>query len=115
MTASRSPARNSSKPSAARAVRDALTQAIDERVDAMIAAGALDEVRAAARAGASATARKALGFQELLDHDVEAMKRNTRRYARRQLTWMRKMKGIRVIDRSGRDDEDVAAEIVSAL
>jgi tRNA dimethylallyltransferase len=91
--------------------RDALTRAIDERVDAMIAAGALDEVRAASKAGASATARKALGFQELLDQDVEAMKRNTRRYAKRQLTWMRKLPAVRTLDVTGRDPADVAAEL----
>ena len=72
-------------------------------MDAMVAAGAVDEVRAAAAAGASPTARRALGFEELLRGDVEAMKRRTRRYARRQLTWMRKLPGVRVIDVTGRD------------
>src|SRR5207247_591082 len=54
--------------------REALYQAIDVRVDAMVAAGALEEVRWADAAGASATARQALGFAELLAGDVEAMK-----------------------------------------
>ena len=36
------------------------------------------------------TARKALGFDELLAGDVEAMKQRSRNYARRQLTWMRR-------------------------
>ena len=48
------------------------------------------------------TARKALGFEELLAGDVEAMKRRTRNYARRQLTWMRKLAGVNVIDATGR-------------
>ena len=61
--------------------RDALLRPIDARVDAMVAAGAAEEVRAAQAAGASATARKALGFDELLAGDVEAMKTRTRRYA----------------------------------
>src|SRR3954447_10642614 len=56
--------------------REALYARIDARVEAMVAAGAAEEVRAAAAAGASATARKALGFEELLRGDVEAMKRN---------------------------------------
>ena len=34
---------------------------------------------------------KALGFDELLVGDIERMKRRTRNYARRQLTWMRKL------------------------
>ena len=38
----------------------------------MLAAGVEDEVRRASAAGASATARKALGFEELLGGDVEA-------------------------------------------
>ena len=54
-------------------------------------------------AGASATARKALGFDELLAGDVEAMKRRTRHYAKRQLTWMRKLPGVEHVDVTGRD------------
>jgi tRNA dimethylallyltransferase len=42
---------------------------------------------------------------------VEAMKRRTRNYARRQLTWMRKLQGVRVIDITGREPAEVAAEI----
>jgi tRNA dimethylallyltransferase len=91
--------------------RDALDARIGERVRDLIAAGAIDEVRAANAANASATARKALGFQELLGHDVEAMQRNTRRYARRQLTWMRKLPDVRLVDVTGRDAGDVAAEL----
>jgi tRNA dimethylallyltransferase len=90
--------------------RGELARRIDARVDAMVAAGAREEVRAAA-ATASATARKALGFEELLAGDVEAMKTRTRRYAKRQLTWMRKLPGVHTIDVTGRDPEDVAAEL----
>ena len=52
----------------------------------------------AAAAGASKTARKALGFDELLAGDVEGLKQRSRNYARRQLTWMRKMAGLVEID-----------------
>lgn len=93
--------------------RSALLAAIDARVDAMVAAGAAEEVRAADAAGASATARQALGFAELLADDVEAMKRRTRRYARRQLTWLRKLPGALAIDVTGRSPEDVAAHVES--
>lgn len=91
--------------------RELLYRQIDARVDQMIADGVLDEVRRAQAAGASATARKALGFDELLAGDVEGMKRRTRNYARRQLTWMRKLAGAVVIDRTGRTAQDVAEEI----
>ena len=46
--------------------RERLYERIDARVDAMLAAGAEEEVRRADAAGASPTARKALGFEELL-------------------------------------------------
>jgi tRNA dimethylallyltransferase len=91
--------------------RTALAQRIDRRVEAMAAAGAREEVRRAAALGASATARQALGFEELLAGDLEAMKTRTRRYAKRQLTWMRKLSGIHIIDVTGRGAEDVAEEL----
>jgi tRNA dimethylallyltransferase len=94
--------------------RDELYARIEERVDAMVAAGAVDEVRHADAAGASETARVALGFDQLLTGDVEAMKRRTRNFARRQLTWMRKLPGVEVIDIAGRTPEEIAADIDSA-
>lgn len=92
--------------------REELYRRIDARVDVMLAAGAQDEVRRANAAGASITARKALGFQDLLVGDVESMKRRTRNYARRQLTWMRKLAGVHTIDTTGRSPADAAAEIL---
>jgi tRNA dimethylallyltransferase len=72
-------------------------------------------VRRAEDLGPSRTARKALGFDELLGGDLELMKKRSRNYARRQLTWMRKIPALVRIDRTGRDDTDVAAEITSRL
>lgn len=94
--------------------RPRLYARIDRRVEAMVAAGAEDEVRRANAAGASLTARKALGFEELLAGDIDAMKRRTRNYARRQLTWMRKLADVRMIDTTGRAPAEIAAEILSA-
>jgi tRNA dimethylallyltransferase len=93
--------------------REALYAAIDARVEAMLAAGAREQVLRAHAAGASETARKALGFEELLAGDVEAMKRRTRNYAKRQLTWMRKLAGVRTIDVTGREPQAVAREILA--
>lgn len=93
--------------------REALYARIDARVEEMVAAGAREEALRAHAAGASETARKALGFEELLTGDVAAMQRRTRNYARRQLTWMRKLAGARTIDVTGRTAEEVAAEILS--
>jgi tRNA dimethylallyltransferase len=95
--------------------RGQLGERIDERVDQMVASAAADEARRAAGAGASRTARAALGFEELLDGNPRAMKRAHRQYARRQLSWMRRMEEVVVVDRTARDDDDVAAEIVALL
>jgi tRNA dimethylallyltransferase len=94
--------------------REDLYAAIDSRVDRMVAAGAREEVLRASAHGVSDTAGKALGFEELLHGDIERMKRRTRNYARRQLTWMRKLAGVRVIDVTGRDPASVAGEILDS-
>ena len=94
--------------------RAQLYERINARVEAMAVAGARDEVHRAAAAGASGTARQALGFEELLAGDVESMKRRTRNYARRQLTWMRKLGGAMVIDVTDRCAGDVAGEVAQA-
>jgi tRNA dimethylallyltransferase len=93
--------------------REALKRRIGERVDEMVEAGAIDEVRRATNA--STSARKALGFRELLAGDVEAMKTSTRRYARRQLTWMRKLPNVTLIDVTDRTPEEVAEQVHTAL
>jgi tRNA dimethylallyltransferase len=95
--------------------REALYRRIDARVERMLAAGAREEVRRAHASGASLTARKALGFEELLSGDIEAMKRRTRNYARRQLTWMRKLASVHSIDLTECDAEEAAKQIVQAL
>ncbi len=91
--------------------RAALYERIDARVEEMVARGAAEEVRRADAAGASATARKALGFEDLLAGDVESMKRRTRNYAKRQLTWMRRLRDVTMLDATGREPAAVAAQI----
>jgi tRNA dimethylallyltransferase len=94
--------------------REELAARIDRRVDAMIAAGAAAEARAAAASGASRTARSALGFDELIAGDADAVKAAHRRYARRQMTWLRRMEGVTAIDRSGLDDRETARLVLAA-
>lgn len=94
--------------------REQLYERIEARVDAMVEAGAAEEVRAA-EPFAQRTARQALGFDELLSGDVDRMKTNTRRYAKRQLTWLRKLPDAVQIDVTGRSDADVARQIADAL
>ena len=95
--------------------RDALYQAIEDRVRGMVAAGAGREVRRAQAAGASPTARAALGFEELLRDDVDAMARATRRLAKRQLTWLRRLAPELTLDVTGREPPELAREVVRRL
>lgn len=84
---------------------------IDARVDAIVAAGATEEARRADALGPGRTARKALGFDELLAGDLETMKQRSRNYARRQLTWMRKIPDLHWIDRTDLSDTKVAEQM----
>jgi tRNA dimethylallyltransferase len=95
--------------------RQELYERIDARTEAIVAAGARDEVVRAEQAGPSRTARKALGFDEVLKGDLERMQQRSRNYARRQLTWMRKVPNLEWIDRTGRSDDAVATEIAKQL
>lgn len=95
--------------------RAELYERIDARVDAIVAAGAAEEVARAEALGPGRTAAKALGYRELLDGDVEALEQRTRNYARRQLTWMRKMAGVTTVDVTGRSAEEVAGEVLEVL
>lgn len=86
--------------------RDLLYRRIDARVDSFYATGLVEEVRALLAAGhaPAANAFKALGYREVAAHlrgettleEAKALTRmNTRRYAKRQMTWFRKEEGIR--------------------
>lgn len=92
--------------------RERLYARIEARIDEMIEFGAESEVRAA-QPLAGRTARQALGFDELLAGDVDALKTNTRRYAKRQLTWLRKLAGANVIDVTGESAESAAETIIA--
>lgn len=94
--------------------RAALYERIDARAEAIVAGGAREEVERAEALGPGRSARKALGFDELLAGDLAAMQKRSRNYARRQLTWMRKIPNLHTIDRTGLSDEEVAVQIVAA-
>ncbi|MBC7266312.1 MAG: tRNA (adenosine(37)-N6)-dimethylallyltransferase MiaA [Coriobacteriia bacterium] len=101
--------------------RDRLYAAIENRVDRMLSAGLVDEVRSLLARGyrEALTARQAIGYKELvpvleegapLDEAVAAIKRATRRYAKRQLTWFRADPRIRWIDVTDETPEAVLSE-----
>ncbi len=79
--------------------RQRLYDRIDRRVDDMLARGLLEEARAYLRRPDLATAVQAIGYKELagyfrgeipLEKAAENLRRETRRYAKRQLTWFRR-------------------------
>lgn len=85
--------------------RAMLCKRIDDRVDEMISRGLIEEVRKLQAIGFSQTlnALNTVGYKEVfqylngqLDYQqmVELIKRNSRRYAKRQMTWFRKVKRI---------------------
>ena len=83
--------------------RAALYDRIDRRVDAMVAAGLVEEARAALARPDAATAAQAIGHKELapyfdgvatLDDCLAHLKQQTRRYAKRQLTWFKRREEI---------------------
>ncbi|MDT8324770.1 MAG: tRNA (adenosine(37)-N6)-dimethylallyltransferase MiaA, partial [Bacteroidota bacterium] len=112
--------------------RATLHARINARVDAMLAQGLCQEVRALLDAGADpgSNALNTVGYKEitaylssLLPYDaaVELLKTNTRRFARRQMTWFRREPGLRwydveeTADAEGADAEAVARRIIEDM
>ncbi|HEX3240689.1 MAG TPA: tRNA dimethylallyltransferase [Solirubrobacterales bacterium] len=93
--------------------RARLYERINARVEAIAAGGGVEEARRADALRPGRTARKALGFDELLSGDLEAMKKRSRNYARRQLTWMRKIPKLALVQRDDQSDAEVATEILA--
>ena len=92
--------------------RERLYERIDARTEAIAAAGAIEEVQRAEALGPGRTVRKALGFEELLAGDLEQMKKRSRNYARRQLTWMRKIPDLDLLVREEISDRAVAEQLI---
>ena len=89
--------------------RDLLYKKIEERVDQMMDSGLVDEVKKLMSLGIekNKTAAQAIGYKEILAHlngeysldrAIELIKRNTRRFAKHQLTWFRKDERIEWFD-----------------
>jgi tRNA dimethylallyltransferase len=106
--------------------RSALYERIDSRVDAMIASGLLAEVEGLLEAGyrEALTAAQAIGYKELLPvledeadlgEALEAIKRASRRYAKRQLTWFRADPRIKWLDVTGLTPSDATARVADLV
>jgi tRNA dimethylallyltransferase len=119
--------------------RAELYRLIDERARRIVEGGAVEEVRKGreylAREGATEPTslpgpssrcgiRAAIGFDEIarfldglqtMDETIAQVAAGTRRYARRQLTWLRKLSDLVIIDVQDRGPEDVADEILTLM
>ena len=106
--------------------RERLYARIDARVDEMLERGLVDEVRALAERGLTSdtTAGQAIGYKELLDalagktslsEAVELVKRRSRRYAKRQLSWFRHDGRVRWLDLDELSLEEAAERVLSDL
>jgi tRNA dimethylallyltransferase len=103
--------------------RKILYERINRRVDLMIKHGLVDEVKRLSEAGYSPTlnALQTVGYKEVFDFlevkinynkMIELIKQNTRRYAKRQLTWFRHDERIKWFDVQGDEDfEKIASEV----
>ncbi|NIP31582.1 MAG: tRNA (adenosine(37)-N6)-dimethylallyltransferase MiaA [Candidatus Dadabacteria bacterium] len=98
--------------------RDKLRKRIDKRVDQMIEQGFVDEVRSIRERGYSAELKpmKSIGYKQInnyldgnitLERAVEIIKRDTKRFAKRQMTWLRADKEINWFDADVGNEEIV--------
>lgn len=95
--------------------REALVARIDARIEAMVAAGAVESARAALERGLSVTAAKMIGLEAFAAGDIERARLEHRRYARRQVTWMRKMRGVEILDATDRAPAELATAILARV
>jgi len=107
--------------------RQLLYNRIDARVDKMIDEGLIDEVKSLVAKGVKKgmTAMDGIGYKELLDYldgngsledAVELIKKKSRNYAKRQLTWFRREKEVIWLDKTVYTSEDMLLdEILSTL
>lgn len=109
-----------------RTERDILYQRIDERVDTMLRDGLVEEVRAAWETSPDATlnAWRTIGYQELIpwlsgerpfEEAIRLLKRNSRRYAKRQLTWYKRYPEAIWLDTSVQPIEDQVRAVLEAI
>lgn len=98
--------------------REELYDRINRRVDILVDMGLLDEVKGLMDMGFTSDdiAMKGIGYKEIIDHlngeydletAIELVKRNTRRYAKRQITWFKRYKDMKWFNLSEEGLEDV--------
>ena len=106
--------------------REILYKNIELRVDDMISNGLIEEIKYILDKGYSKSlnALNTVGYKEIisyldgeisLDRAVDLIKRNTRRYAKRQMTWFRKVEGMKWFEVTGFEDlNNISEEIIKS-
>lgn len=104
--------------------REILYQRIEARIDEMLKQGLVKEVKRLSKKRLSKTANQSLSYREILasmkgkmslDEAVNLLKKNTRNFAKRQITWFRHEKRIRWIDVQGKSLEKIYQNIRKQL
>ena len=104
--------------------RQILYDRINSRVEKMLEEGLLKEAKDFFESSVSATAKQAIGYKELkpyfdgitnLEEAVEKLKMETRRYAKRQLTWFRKRDNINWIYIDTKSKEEIISEALDIV
>jgi len=104
--------------------RKDLYRRIDSRVDGMIEAGLQREVECLLQGGGGRTAMQAIGYKEIaqavrgeisMDEAVMRIKQESRRYAKRQLSWLRRDPAVRWIDWAGEPDLAAALRVSTEI
>jgi tRNA dimethylallyltransferase len=99
--------------------RQYLYDRINKRVDIMVDTGLLDEAKKILKINLSDTASKAIGYKEFLpyfsgeaslEECKEVLKRETRRYAKRQITWFKRDKEINWINIDNLSSKEITAK-----
>ncbi len=106
--------------------RQELYDRINKRVDILIQKGLLDEIKMLMQMGLTKDniSMKGIGYKELigyldgeydLEHAIWLIKRNTRRYAKRQLTWFKRYDDMEWFNLSNQDEEEIIAWVAQRI
>ena len=104
--------------------REKLYERINLRVDIMVSNGLIDEVKSLVNAGLNSNHQSmtGIGYKEVysylqneitIDECIELIKKNTRNYAKRQVTWFKKVPNLKWVNMTNGLTEDILNEIVS--
>ncbi len=106
--------------------RDILNQRIDDRIDAMVQEGLVEEVQCLLNQGfrTALTASQAIGYKEIvaalegsctLEEAIESIKISTHRYAKRQRSWFNADKRITWIDANDSNTQRIASDVLTQI